>query len=158
MAAEFVRYDEDCGQEPFTLRLESAGEPTRCASDTSPHGHGGRLPARATACRSVCLELSQSERIAQVTALRAEQAKRRGAYPVSYAQLRLWLLDRTDPGNAAYNIVRAFRLAGPLDAAVLERSIGAIVARHAPLRTTFRFVDGQPVQIPGIQTGRRSGS
>lgn len=95
------------------------------------------------------MELSQSERIAQVTALRAEQAKRRGAYPVSYAQLRLWLLDRTDPGNAAYNIVRAFRLAGPLDAAVLERSIGAIVARHAPLRTTFRFVDGQPVQIPG---------
>jgi len=36
MAAEFVRYDEDCGQEPFTLRLESAGEPTRCANDTSP--------------------------------------------------------------------------------------------------------------------------
>lgn len=36
MAADFVRYDEDCGQEPFTLRLESAGEPTRCASDTSP--------------------------------------------------------------------------------------------------------------------------
>ncbi len=36
MAADFARYDEDCGQEPFTLRLESAGEPTRCASDTSP--------------------------------------------------------------------------------------------------------------------------
>ena len=57
--------------------------------------------------------------------------------PLSFAQERLWFLDRLEPGSAAYNIpVRAApaRRAGP---AALERALGEIVRRHEALRTTF---------------------
>ncbi|HEU0054269.1 MAG TPA: condensation domain-containing protein, partial [Longimicrobium sp.] len=60
---------------------------------------------------------------------------------------RLWFLDRLEPGNAAYNIVSALRLRGPLDAAAMERALAALVARHESLRTVFRVADGAPVQV-----------
>jgi amino acid adenylation domain-containing protein len=66
--------------------------------------------------------------------------------PLSFAQQRLWLLDQLEPGQATYNIPAAVRLHGRLDVAALEASIAAVVARHAPLRTTFALHDGQPVQ------------
>ena len=67
--------------------------------------------------------------------------------PLSFAQQRLWWLDRLQPGSAAYNVARAFRLAGALDSAALEQSLNFIVARHASLRTTFINHDGEPRQI-----------
>ena len=36
-------------------------------------------------------------------------------FPASFAQQRLWFLDQLDPGTAAYNLPRAFRIVGPLD-------------------------------------------
>lgn len=67
--------------------------------------------------------------------------------PVSFAQQRLWFLDRLVPGNAAYNVSAAFVLAGPLDAAVLTRSARAVAARHEILRTVFGIdAQGRPVQ------------
>jgi hypothetical protein len=36
--------------------------------------------------------------------------------PVSHGQLRLWLLDRLEPGTAAYNLGRVAAGAGPLAA------------------------------------------
>ncbi|HST60795.1 MAG TPA: amino acid adenylation domain-containing protein, partial [Longimicrobium sp.] len=73
-------------------------------------------------------------------------ADRDGA-PLSFAQERLWLMDRLEPGSAAYNIPLARRLGGALDAAALERALGEIVRRHEALRTVFREVDGSPVQV-----------
>ncbi len=67
--------------------------------------------------------------------------------PVSHAQLRLWLLDRLDPGTAAYNLGRVFRLRGTLAEAALRDSLEAVVARHEVLRTTFREMDGEPMQV-----------
>ncbi len=67
--------------------------------------------------------------------------------PLSFAQGRLWFLDQLDPGRATYNLHTAFHLRGPLDAVALERSFGAVVARHEVLRTTFRAVDGVPEQV-----------
>lgn len=67
--------------------------------------------------------------------------------PVSYAQKRLWLLDRLEPGDAAYNVARAIRMCGTLSAAALRESLQEIVARHESLRTTFAERDGEPVQI-----------
>ena len=66
--------------------------------------------------------------------------------PLSAAQRRLWLIDRIEPGSAAYNMPAAFRLRGRLDEAALERALSTIVARHEVLRTTFHEVDGEPVQ------------
>jgi amino acid adenylation domain-containing protein len=69
------------------------------------------------------------------------------AFPASFAQQRLWFLDKLEPGTAAYNLPRAFRITGPLDLDVLNRAIQAVVRRHESLRTVFDSVDGRPRQI-----------
>jgi len=70
-----------------------------------------------------------------------------GDAPLSFAQERLWFLDRLQPGLAAYNLPASRRFSGPLDPGALERAMGEIVRRHESLRTTFREVDGVPVQV-----------
>ena len=67
--------------------------------------------------------------------------------PLSFAQQRLWLLDRLEPGSAAYNMPFPLRLRGALDPAVLARAASEVVRRHEALRTTFATVDGVPVQV-----------
>jgi amino acid adenylation domain-containing protein len=69
-----------------------------------------------------------------------------GPAPLSFAQERLWFIDRLEPGGAVYNIPVAWRLGGALDEAAMERALGEIVRRHESLRTTFAEVDGSPVQ------------
>jgi amino acid adenylation domain-containing protein len=68
-------------------------------------------------------------------------------FPVSFAQQRLWFLDRVAPGNPFYNIPLAVPIQTALDVRSLERALNALVARHEALRTTFRVVDGEPCQI-----------
>jgi amino acid adenylation domain-containing protein len=67
-------------------------------------------------------------------------------FPVSFAQQRLWFLDRFEPGSPFYNLPTVVRLQGKLNVAILEQCFQAIVQRHESLRTTFTTVDGQPVQ------------
>jgi acyl carrier protein len=67
--------------------------------------------------------------------------------PLSFAQERLWFLDRLEGGSAPYNIPAALRLTGALDATALERALGEIVRRHESLRTVFREVEGGAVQV-----------
>ncbi len=74
-------------------------------------------------------------------------APRETPLPASFAQQRLWFIDRLEPGNPFYNIPAALRLAGPLDAGVLARCLGEIVRRHEALRTVFAVVEGSPVQV-----------
>ncbi len=69
--------------------------------------------------------------------------------PLSFAQQRLWILDKLEPHSAAYNLPSALLLEGPLDVAALRSSFGKIVRRHEVLRTTFAVVDGEPVQLVG---------
>ncbi len=70
-----------------------------------------------------------------------------GTFPLSFAQERLWFLHLVEPNSAAYNFSLAVGLEGVLDAGALERALGEIVRRHAVLRTNFRQVGGQPVQV-----------
>ncbi len=69
------------------------------------------------------------------------------APPLSFAQQRLWFLDRLAPGSAAYNMPAAVRIAGSLCFPALEGALDEIVRRHESLRTRFEAVDGEPVQI-----------
>uniref|UniRef100_UPI00124E708A non-ribosomal peptide synthetase n=1 Tax=Gemmobacter serpentinus TaxID=2652247 RepID=UPI00124E708A len=68
-----------------------------------------------------------------------------GPLPLSFAQQRLWFLDRLDPDRAHYNIPAALHLSGPLDADALTRAFGAVLARHDVLRGVIRLLDHQPV-------------
>jgi len=71
----------------------------------------------------------------------------RGPAPLSFAQERLWFLEQVTPGLAAYTIPVAVHIAGPLQVHALSQSLNAIVRRHQALRTTFRILDDQPVQV-----------
>jgi amino acid adenylation domain-containing protein len=70
----------------------------------------------------------------------------RAAFPLSFAQQRLWFLDQLSPGDPAYNIHGALRLRGTLDAVTLARSLRAVAARHEALRSRFHAVEGRPEQ------------
>jgi amino acid adenylation domain-containing protein len=74
------------------------------------------------------------------------RAPREGDLPLSFAQQRLWFLDRLDPCNPAYNIPAAVRLSGTLDVAAFGRAVTEMVRRHEVLRTTFPEVGGEPRQ------------
>jgi amino acid adenylation domain-containing protein len=70
-----------------------------------------------------------------------------GDLPLSFSQERLWLLDQIEPDSPAYNLVRAVKLEGMLNAFALERSFNELIRRHESLRTSFHVVDGRPVQV-----------
>ncbi|MCP4661294.1 MAG: amino acid adenylation domain-containing protein, partial [bacterium] len=72
---------------------------------------------------------------------------RDGDPPASFAQQRLWFIDRLVPDNPLYNMVSAFRLRGSLDLVALRRAFAEIVRRHETLRTTFRSEAGEPRQV-----------
>ncbi|MEW2546596.1 non-ribosomal peptide synthase/polyketide synthase [Streptomyces sp. NPDC047002] len=74
------------------------------------------------------------------------RADRARPLPLSFAQQRLWFLDRLHPGDARYNSAVAVRLSGTLDRTALERALAAVVARHEALRTTFKEAEGRPAQ------------
>ncbi|WP_143220341.1 non-ribosomal peptide synthetase, partial [Actinomadura sp. CNU-125] len=68
--------------------------------------------------------------------------------PLSYAQQRMWFLNRLEEAGAgaAYNLPLVLRLTGDLDTAALEAALGDVADRHEALRTTFPDADGVPRQ------------
>ena len=68
--------------------------------------------------------------------------------PASFAQQRLWFVDRLVGGaSAQFNVPRALRLQGPLHREALLRAIQTIVARHESLRTHFAETDDALAQV-----------
>ncbi|HQC96506.1 MAG TPA: amino acid adenylation domain-containing protein, partial [Aquabacterium sp.] len=74
---------------------------------------------------------------------------------LSFAQQRLWFLDRLGEGNSSYNIALALRLVGQLDVAALGRTLDDVVQRHEVLRSRFELAGDAPVQVvdPSLRIG-----
>ena len=105
----------------------------------TPSGLGGR--------RLELLERMLRDEGAALPAAQIPRRRRDGPAPMSFAQQRLWFLDRLSPANPFYNVQASIRHRGSLDAAALERAFNAVVERHEVLRTVFRLVGGEPVQV-----------
>ncbi|HEX3764473.1 MAG TPA: amino acid adenylation domain-containing protein [Kofleriaceae bacterium] len=69
------------------------------------------------------------------------------AAPLSFAQERLWFLDRLEPDSVAYCMTDAKRLTGPLRVEALRAAFDHLVARHDILRTRYVARGGEPAQI-----------
>jgi amino acid adenylation domain-containing protein/non-ribosomal peptide synthase protein (TIGR01720 family) len=93
-----------------------------------------------------------ARKVEQALALRravpppVEPVDRTDQLPLSFAQQRLWFLQQLEPGNCAYNLPLVVRITGPLQPAVLARSLEEIVRRHEVLRTGFPQQEGRAWQ------------
>jgi amino acid adenylation domain-containing protein/non-ribosomal peptide synthase protein (TIGR01720 family) len=76
-----------------------------------------------------------------------ESVPRDRVLPLSFAQQRLWFLDRLEGESTNYNMAAAVRLTGSLQVSTLARSIEEIVHRHEIIRTNFQTINGTAVQI-----------
>jgi amino acid adenylation domain-containing protein len=81
------------------------------------------------------------------TVHRIERRNPSAPAPLSFAQERIWFLDRLAPGSPAYNIVDVIRLEGAYNAEALKQAVRELVRRHEILRTAFVITDGQPMQV-----------
>lgn len=66
------------------------------------------------------------------------ETARRG--PLSFAQQRLWFLDRLQGPDATYNMPLGIAIRGPLDENALAEALNLLIGRHDVLR--MRVVDG----------------
>lgn len=67
--------------------------------------------------------------------------------PLSFAQQRLWFMEKLEPGNVAYNLPFGLWFTGQLDVKALEFSLDQVVRRHETLRTSFSARHGEAIQI-----------
>ena len=81
------------------------------------------------------------------SALAIEPILRDSQLPLSFAQERLWFLDRLESNSSLYYLSRAVRLNGNLNVRVLQQALDAIVARHETLRTNYFAENDNPIQI-----------
>jgi amino acid adenylation domain-containing protein len=65
-----------------------------------------------------------------------------GLLPLSFAQQRMWFIDRLWADITTYNLLYGMRVKGSLDVDALQRSLAEIVRRHAVLRTIYPVAEG----------------
>ncbi|HYP28246.1 MAG TPA: condensation domain-containing protein, partial [Blastocatellia bacterium] len=72
---------------------------------------------------------------------------RDAARPLSHGQRSLWVLQELAEDSPVLTIASAARIRAEVDPVVLKESFQALVDRHECLRTTFKIMGGEPVQV-----------
>ena len=116
---------------------------------TAPRGAlTPELQAELAARKPQILELlAHAATVRDQAAPAITRVDRSGRLEVSFGQQRLWFLQQMDPASSAYTIASAITFPADADAALLERALTILVARHESLRTSFDIIDGEPVQV-----------
>ena len=91
--------------------------------------------------------LQQANLVNQKTVTSIPTTSRTDKLPLSFAQQRLWFLEQLQPGSSTYHIPTAVRLTGTLNVEVLQQVINTIIQRHEVLRTNFKTVDEELIQV-----------
>jgi len=75
-----------------------------------------------------------------------EPVEEREYYLLSSAQKRLYILQRMNPDNTAYNMPETIPLPAGYDWKKIEGAFKRLIKRHESLRTSFHMVNDTPVQ------------
>ncbi|SEG84377.1 HxxPF-repeated domain-containing protein [Actinacidiphila yanglinensis] len=76
-------------------------------------------------------------------------------FPASPVQQLMWEFHHECPGESTWVTLGGVRLFGPLDLALLQRALDALVERHESLRTVFRAGEGGTVEQVVLDRGHR---
>lgn len=68
------------------------------------------------------------------------------SYPLTSAQMRIYIVNQFEDAGIGYNMPAALMLEGDLDKRRLEFAFRELIQRHEALRTVFLTEDGVPVQ------------
>ncbi|WP_186314395.1 non-ribosomal peptide synthetase [Bacillus pumilus] len=77
---------------------------------------------------------------------RVEVAEEATYYPVTSAQKRLFVLEKMTDAEQSYHMPAALKLEGAFDEKRFKKAIEQLVQRHEAFRTSFDFVQNEPVQ------------
>ncbi|MGW7689297.1 amino acid adenylation domain-containing protein [Streptomyces asiaticus] len=105
------------------------------------------LPLRALWEAPTVARLAERLRDADTARPPVVPVERPERIPLSYAQRRLWFLNRFENGAAAHNISLGLRLTGALDHEALRAAVRDVTARHETLRTVFPETGGAARQL-----------
>ncbi|TWT77108.1 Chondramide synthase cmdD [Posidoniimonas polymericola] len=94
--------------------------------------------------RAALEKLLLKRRDAAAEAARIPLAPPDRAAELSFAERRLWLLDKLEPNHPFYNMPLAARVTGPLDRGAFAASLAALCAQHETLRYSYHLRDGRP--------------
>jgi len=73
------------------------------------------------------------------------RAPQKANLPLSYAQQRLWFLNRLDPTSAAFNVAAGAWMSGSLNPKLISEAFRRLAQRHDALRMRFTEREGKPV-------------
>ncbi len=75
-----------------------------------------------------------------------EPAGNKEYYPLSSPQKRLYLLNQLDSKQINYNMPMAVCIEGAVEKDRLQQALEILVQRHESLRTSFEFIEDEPMQ------------
>ena len=108
---------------------------------------GVRLPLKAIFAAPTVRLLAKEVEQAKVKAyIPIPQAEEKEVYPMSSAQMRLYLINQMDDVGITYNMPAGIEIYGSLDRGRMKYALEKLTLRHEALRTSFHMQDGEPVQ------------
>ncbi len=107
-----------------------------------PLGSVFETPVLSDLARAIEAALGKSGEEVPLTAV-----SRDAPLPLSFAQERLWFLDRLEPDSGFYNVPIVLRWIGPIRTEALCAALRALMERHEVLRARFMPLQEQARQV-----------
>ncbi len=95
--------------------------------------------------RKKLLELSKQKPTSTIQKITRKLGE--NIFPTSFSQRRIWFIQQMQKDTIEYNVPVAYIIYGEFEYVDCKQALDRLVQRHEVLRTTFREVEGEPVQV-----------